>query len=286
MRIDDSLCGAKNTIKEFAQKVYELSQVRSLVNFLSDFFKTKFSRARERAEHVNTAIKESSEAVKIITENTFAIKERMMGLVGKSEEMSEMVNSRQEEIQTIHEGMERFVQELRNVTESFTRVKASVRSINEIVENTTILALNASIEAARAGELGRGFAVVADEVRKLASKTEEFANSISKDVSIAEKNIEAFARSMSEFQKRIEDTLKMFKEFQEFANENRGLAREIEGLISDMVSALEEQSSILRTISESMGELSSDLEKMNVQVDVVMRNITKKKNEVQSLISV
>ena len=103
-------------------------------------------------------------------------------------------------------------------------IKNIVSVIQDIAEQTNLLALNAAIEAARAGEHGRGFAVVADEVRKLAEKTSKSLSEIEANISILVQSVNDIAEAVNEQTAGLTHINEAINQIQSITQENVGIA--------------------------------------------------------------
>jgi len=237
---------------------------------------------------VATAIEEMTRTIIDTTRNAGTAAENAKKAGEIAGEGGRAVEATIEGMQRIAEVVQSSAETVKKLGKSSDEIGEIIQVIDDIADQTNLLALNAAIEAARAGEQGRGFAVVADEVRKLAERTTkatkeialmikqiqadtaEAVDSMGKGTGEVEKGKELAARAGESLQEIIEATVKVVDD------------------ISQVATASEEQSSTAEQISKSVESISNVTNETASGIQQVARSaedLNKLTDNLQELVS-
>jgi methyl-accepting chemotaxis protein len=191
------------------------------------------------------------------------------------------VNVLREKSKENYESTEKIFAVVEKLTNTTKDIGLFVESIENIAEQTNLLALNAAIEAARAGEAGKGFAVVADEVRKLADQsrnsTEEINNlmqSIQEESALAISSMEVMKKVSQEQNLAVNKTNDAFSDIANAIDFIVGKINEVNTSVikmqddkNEVISAIENISSVSEQTAASSQEVAATTENQLKTID-------------------
>jgi methyl-accepting chemotaxis protein len=260
-KLKSSINTLGDSLSNLVQQVTEaISATASASAEISSSTEQMSSGAQEQSMQTNEvagAVEQMTSTIIQTSKNAGNVAESANLMKEKATLGSNKVDNNKKGIQRIIDSSELTGKIINSLAGKTDQIGDIAQVIDDIADQTNLLALNAAIEAARAGEQGRGFAVVADEVRKLAERTTKATKEIAETIKAIQGEAKDANNSMSEARDSVEEGMKLTVEtesvFREILEGTQSLSMEI----NQVAAASEEQSSGAEQISKTIEGISS-----------------------------
>ncbi|MCF8240948.1 MAG: HAMP domain-containing protein [Melioribacteraceae bacterium] len=247
----------RNMIEKVREAVEATASASSQISSSSEEMAAGAHEQSSQASEVASAVEQMTKTITETSQNVNAVSNNAINSGNIANEGGKVVNETITGIEHIAKVVIEASETVQRLGGSSQKIGEIIQVINDIADQTNLLALNAAIEAARAGEHGRGFAVVADEVRKLAERTtkatKEIADMIKQIQSDTGSAVESINVGTTEVHKGKELAKRAGESLSEIINSSKKVIDDI----TQVASASEEQSVTAEQISRSIESINS-----------------------------
>ncbi|MBI5888416.1 MAG: methyl-accepting chemotaxis protein [Deltaproteobacteria bacterium] len=235
----DKVTGAGDEIQEHSEKMSGGIQAQA-----------------NKAAQIATASEEMTRTIAEIARNTASISDTTVKAADTAEKGKKIVERSIQEVGDIADMVTGIARNIESLGERSKEIGNIVGVINDIADQTNLLALNAAIEAARAGEQGRGFAVVADEVRSLSERTAKATLQINEMIQAIQADVSFAVSSMKEGTTKVGQGVAFSSEAGRALGDIVESVKNLHTMIDQIVTAAHQLTSAAEQISSDIGEVA------------------------------
>jgi len=245
----------QSIIGEVKTAAFNIASASHQLNASSELMSKGAGEQAGRAAQVATASEEMSQTVLDIAKNTSSIESSAIDTTQLAKNGETVVNRSVDKVKSIAKTIDQSALLIKSLGERSNQIGEIINVINDIADQTNLLALNAAIEAARAGEQGRGFAVVADEVRKLAERTGNSTAEIGDMVKSIQDEVRQVVVSMENITKEVKAGV--------------DLSTEAGGVLRNIVESVDKLHLMVQQIASATEEMASTSEEINKDIEMI-----------------
>ncbi|MEM9066135.1 MAG: methyl-accepting chemotaxis protein [Planctomycetota bacterium] len=277
----------RGIIADVSRTAQEVASTSTQISSSNEEIANGVAAQAGQVEQISAAITEMTASVGQVAEQSDQASENAEQSTQLATEGGDVVQETISGMNSIREAVSGSAASVGELGKRSEQIGEIINVINDIADQTNLLALNAAIEAARAGEHGRGFAVVADEVRKLAERTQVATEEVSESVRAIQNEtavaVERMERGTEEVSRGVELASSAGQSLGSIYTGTQGVT----SMIREIASAAEEQArtaeDVTRGITE-IGNAAQTASRGTQEASAASRQLSEKAEKLRALV--